>query len=160
MYQLWALLSFVLFCLFYFSVSQHYSPNVRIHVKKITSPVLGREIIKRCGNEGQHPYLDWRGKTTLKFLRASISFIPEVIDIAGDLSNASFIFTQPGQEFVIMAGNGDWEFYFSQGYDNEIHGRCVRKPTLRYIWDKASSTIRRIGSFLLPIAGPELLALL
>ena len=147
----------VLFRLFVF---KHYSPNVRIHVKEITSPVLGREIIKRCGNEGQHPHLDQRGKTTLKFLRASISFIPEVIDIGGDLSNASFIFTQPGGEFVIIAGNGDWEFYFSQGYDNEIYGRCVRKPTLRYIFDKVSSTVRRIGSFLLPIAGPELLALL
>ena len=129
-------------------------------MREITSPVLGREIIKRCGNEGQHPHLDQKGKTTLKFLRASISFIPEVIDVGRDLSNASFIFTQPGGEFVIIAGNGDWEFYFSQSYDNEIYGRCVRKPTLRYIFGKVSSTVRRIGSFLLPIAGPELLALL
>lgn len=129
-------------------------------MKEITSPVLGSELIKRCGNEGQHSRLDEEGKTTLKFLRAAISFVPEVIDVGGDLSNASFIFSQPGREFVLIAGNGDWEFYFSQGSDSGIHGRCVRKPTLRYIWDKASSTIRRIGSFLLPIVGPPLLALM
>ena len=129
-------------------------------MREITSPVLGREIMKRCGNEEQYPHLDQRGRKTLKFLRASISFIAEVIDVGGDLSNVSFIFTQPGGEFGIIAGNGDWEFYFSQGYDNEIYGRCVRKPTVRYIFDKVSSTVRRICSFLLPIAGSELLALL
>ena len=129
-------------------------------MKEITSPILGRELIKRCGNEGHHPYLDEQGKTTLKFLRASISFIPEVIEVGGDLCNASFIFSQPGREFVITSGNGDWEFYFSQGYGDEIYGRCVRKPTLRYIWDNVTSTVRRIGSFLLPIVGPQLLALM
>lgn len=93
-------------------------------------------------------------------MRAAISFIPEVLDVGGDLSNASFIFTQPGREFAIVVGNGGWEFYFSQGYDEEIYGRCVRKPTLRYIWDEVTSTVRRIGSFLFPIMGPQLLALM
>lgn len=129
-------------------------------MNEITSPVLGRELIKRCGNEGQHAHLDEQGKTTLKFLRAAISFIPEVIDAGGDLRNASFIFSQPAREFVLISENGDWEFCFSQGSDGGVYGRCVRKPTLRYIWDQASTTVRRIGSFLLPIVGPPLLALM
>ncbi|XP_078381481.1 uncharacterized protein LOC144664251 [Oculina patagonica] len=113
-------------------MTRQYSQNVRIRVKEITSPVLGSELIKRCGNEGQHSHLDEQGKATLKFLRAAISFIPEVIDAGGDLSNTSFIFAQPGREFVPIAGNGDWEFYFSQGSDDGIYGRCVRKPTVRF----------------------------
>ena len=73
-----------------------------------------------------------------------------------DLNNASFIFAQPGREFVLKAGHGDWEFYFSQSNDGNIYGRCVRKPMLRYIWDEAKKVVR----YLLPIFGPALLALL
>lgn len=50
------------------------------------------------------------------------------------MRNASFIYAQPGNEFVIKAGNGDWEFYFSQSKD-EVSCYCLRKPMYRYLWD-------------------------
>ena len=133
---------------------------MRIPVSKITPIVLGKELVKRCGNEGRHPYLDRGGQATLKFLRAGISFIPIALDAGADLTNASFIFAQPTKEFVIKSGKGDWEFYFYHGYDGDIYGHCVRKPMLRYIWDSAMSTVRSVGSFLIPLVAPGLLALL
>ena len=71
------------------------------HVKKISSTFLGREITKRCGNEGQHNDLEEKDKTTLKFLQAAISYISVATNMGADLSNAAFIFSQPGKEFVI-----------------------------------------------------------
>lgn len=136
---------------------QHYRSDVKIYVREITAPVLGRELIKRCGNEGEHPYLDRMGRTTLRFLRAAISFIPDAQDDGGNMRNAAFILSQPGQEFLIQAGNGDWEFYFAEEADGQIYGRNVRKPFLRYMWDGVKSVVSRIGSFiggLFSIAGP------
>ena len=146
------------------SLFQHYSRsrNVRIYVNQITSPVLGRELVRRCGNEGQHRYLGDTGYTTLRFLRAAISFIPDALDDGANLRNAAFIFAQPGREFLIQAGRGDWEFYFSEDDRGDISGRCVRKPFRRYIWDGCRSIICRVSCAvggLLPIAGPTLLAL-
>ena len=135
---------------------QHYSNDVKIYVYEITAPVLGRELVRRCGNEGQHRYLDATGYTTLRFLRAAISFIPDARDDGGDMRNAAFILSQPGQEFLIQAGNGDWEFYFAEEADGQIYGRCVRKPLVRYMWDGFKSAVCRIGSFvggLFSIAG-------
>lgn len=129
-----------------------------MNVSQITSPVLGREILKRCGNEGQHQYLDNTRYTTLRFLRAAISFIPDALEDGADLGNAVFIFAQPGRQFVIQAGNGDWEYYFSEECNGEIYGRCVRKPLSRYIWDGFKSVVRRIGGWL-PIVGKGLLAI-
>ena len=31
-----------------------------------------------------------------------------------DLSNAAFIFSQPGRDFVIQTGNDDWEIFFDE----------------------------------------------
>ena len=86
-----------------------------------------------CGNEGKHRYLNETGRVTLRFLRAAIDFIPTALRISGDLSNASFLFAHPGNEFVIKAGDGEWEFYFSQRTDGTIHGRCVHMPDRFYI---------------------------
>lgn len=109
----------------------------KTYVQEITPVELGRFLVKTCGNEGQHPYLDEKGKTTLKFLRASIAFIPEAIaEYGANMRNGSFIYAQPGNEFVITAGNGDWEFKFSQSQNpNEISCDCLRKPMWRYLWD-------------------------
>lgn len=141
---------------------KNYSRNVKIFVNEITGPVLGRELVRRCGNEGQHRYLDAAGSTTLRFLRAAISFIPDALDDGADMRNAAFILSQPGREFLIQAGDGDWEFYFAEDQYGQIYGRNVRKPFLRYMWDNAKSIVSRIGSAiggLFSIMGSPLLAL-
>ena len=129
-------------------------------MREITVPRLGQVLVWTCGNEGQHRYLSEAGKATLKFLRAAITFVPFAMDAGADMRNASFLFSQPGREFSIVAGKGDWEFCFSQDYNGDIFGHCVRKPRLRYIWDGVKSAVRRVGSYLLPIVGPPLLALI
>jgi len=131
-------------------------------VKEITGVTLGRELVRRCGNEGRHGYLDAAGYTTLQFLRAAITFVPDALDDGADMCNAAFILLQPGREFLIQSGSGDWEFYFAEDQYGEIYGRNVRKPFLRYVWDGAKSLVRRIGSAiggLFSIAGSSLLAL-
>lgn len=78
------------------------------------------------------------------------------------MCNAAFILSQPGREFLIQSGSGDWEYYFAEDQYGEIYGRNVRKPFLRYMWDGAKSVVRRIGSAiggLFSIAGSSLLAL-
>ena len=84
---------------------------------------------------------DW---TTLRFLRAANSFIPDARDDGADMQNCAFILRQPGREFVIISGNGDWEYDFCEDADGEIYGRCVRKPFLRYVWDGAKSAVVRL----------------
>ena len=90
--------------------------------------------------------------TTLRFLRAAISFIPDAMNDGADMRNAAFILSQPGREFIIQAGSGDWEFYFSVEEDGEIYGRCVCKPFWRYVWDGVKSLVSRIGG-LFSLAG-------
>lgn len=91
--------------------------------------------MRRCGNEGRHPYLDATEKTTLQFLRTAIDFIAKAItEVGANMRNTSFIFAHPGNEFVITSGDGDWEFYFSKPGD-QISVYCVRKPRYRYLWD-------------------------
>lgn len=141
---------------------QDYRRKIRIYVNKITPAALGQELLKQCGNEGRHAYLDATRYTTLRFLRAAISFIPDACDEGADMRNAAFIFAQPGREFVIKAGHGDWEFYFLEDQFGSICGRCVRKPFRHYVWDKTKSVVRCFGSMagkFLSIAGPGLLAL-
>lgn len=128
-------------------------------LSKITVTALGKVLIAECGNEGKHPYLSYEEKVTLQFLRAAISFVPLALDTVADIRNASFLFAQPGREFAIVAGNGDWEFYFSHSQYGDIFGYCVRKPWMQYAWDSIKSTFRRVGSFLFPIFGPALIAL-
>lgn len=141
---------------------KHYSRDVKIFVNEITPAALGRELVRRCGNEGRHRYLDAAGYTTLRFLRAAITFVPDALDDGADMCNAAFILSQPGREFLIQSGSGDWEFYFAEDQYGEIYGRNVRKPLLRYVWDGAKSLVRRIGSAiggLFSIAGSSLRAL-
>lgn len=143
-------------------MTKSYSRDVKIFVNEITPATLGRQVVRRCGNEGQHGYLDAAGYTTLQFLRAAISFVPDALDDGADMRNAAFILSQPGREFLIQSGNGDWEFYFSEDQYGEIYGRNVRKPFLRYLWDGAKSVVCRIGSAiggLLSITGSSLRAL-
>lgn len=129
-------------------MTSDYPEDMIFYVKKISSTFLGREITKRCGNEGQHNNLEEKDKTTLRFLQAAISYISEATDLGADLSNAAFIFSQPGREFVIQAGNGDWEFFFSEDLNNTVHGHCVRKgpkQATRSFWNSCSSPHRTFG---------------
>jgi len=121
--------------------------QVQIRVQEINGRAIGREITRRCGNEGQHRYLNDVDWTTLRFLRAANSFIPDARDDGANMRNCAFILRQPGREFVIISGNGDWEYDFSEDADGEIYGRCVRKPFLRYVWDGTKSLVVRVISF-------------
>ena len=112
------------YLLFYFF--QHFPENVTIKVPSINPVSLGKELLSRCGNEEQWPYNDAVTTTTRKFLQASISYIPLALETGADLSNAAFILSQPGNEFVIRSGNADWEFFFSQDYKGDISGKCLR----------------------------------
>ena len=78
------------------------------------------------------------------------------------MSNAAFIFAQPGREFVIKAGGGDWEYHFSEDESGRIWGRCVRLPLRYYLWDRAMEVVRCFGSAiggLFSIGGSTLRAL-
>ena len=98
-------------------------------------------------------YLDSHDRTTIQFLKAAIHFLPTAMKDGANLKNAVFLFAQAGSEFVVKAGSGDWEYYFSEEYPNQITGKCVRRPWLRFIWDKVSSTVCRIGGTLLSAIG-------
>ena len=126
---------------FYGFKLQHYT---NILVTEINGHIIGREIIKRCGNEGRHPSLGGEDKATLRFLRAANSFIPDAEDDGADMKNAAFILRRPGRGIVLKSGNGDWEYDFCEDSDGEIYGRCIRQPFLRYVYDKATSAVKRI----------------
>ena len=119
----------------------------KIRVNEITGLVIGKEIRKRCGNEGWHLYLDDVDRITLRFLRAANSFIPDAREDGANMRNCAFILRQPGSEFVIISGDGDWEYDFCEGADGEIYGRCQRMPLLRYAWDAAKSAVVRVFTF-------------
>ena len=89
--------------------------------------------------------MDW---ATLRFLRIASSLIPAARDDGANMRNCAFIFRQPGREFLIISGDGDWEYDFCEDVDGEIYGRCVRKPFLRYFWDAAKSSVVRLRSCL------------
>ena len=93
-------------------------------------------------------------RTTLRFLRAAISFIPVARGDDANMRNCSFIFRQPGREFVVISGDGDWEYEFCEDAVGEIKGRCVRKPIQRYVWDGAKAFVdRSLASGALPATG-------
>ncbi|XP_067048238.1 uncharacterized protein [Acropora muricata] len=121
---------------------RHAENYTNILVREINGRTIGREIIKRCGHEGHHPYRE--DKATLRFLRAANSFIPDAEDDGADMKNAVFILRQPGREIVLKSGDGDWEYDFCEDSDGEIYGRCIRKPLLRYVYDKAKGAVVRI----------------
>ncbi|XP_078380972.1 uncharacterized protein LOC144663778 [Oculina patagonica] len=101
-----------------------------IKVNKLNSNVLCGQSIKRFGNEDKHQYLKEEDQTTLKLLEAANHFIPVVMKVGTDLTNAVFIFSQPEKQFAIKAGNGDWEFYFAEDADKKIKGQHVRYGSL------------------------------
>ena len=116
---------------------------------QVTPPVLGQEVIKRCGEEGseKRQQLNNAGKTTLRFLTAAIDFIPMAMDDGADMKNVAFIFAQPGKQYLIKAGKGDWEFYFAQDANTgNVYGRCVHITMAHYIWDMITSVFRRVGA--------------
>jgi len=117
------------------------SYEIRIEVDEINGRAIGKEIRKRCGNEGQHLYLNDVDRTTLRFLRAAHSFIPDAKGDGANMRNCAFILRQPGRERVIISGNGDWEYDFCEEANREIYGRCVRMPFLRYAWDATKSAV-------------------
>ena len=127
---------------FWFVCLQFY--KVRIPVREISGLVIGKEITKRCGNEGYHLSLNEVNKVTLRFLRAANSFIPDARDDGANMRNCAFILRQPGREFVIISGNGDWEYDFCEAADGRIYGRCQRMPLLRFVWDAAKSAVVRV----------------
>ena len=129
---------------FYGFKLQYYT---NILVREINLRTIGREIIKRCGHEGRHAYLEGEDEATLRFLRAAHSFIPDAEDDGADMKNAAFILRIPGREIVLKSGNGDWEYDFCEGSDGEIYGQCIRQPLLRYVYDNAKSAVVRIFNF-------------
>jgi len=118
---------------------KNYSRGNKIFVEGITRVTLGRELIRRCGNEGQHRYLDAAGYTTLRFLRAAIAFVPVALNDGADMSNAAFIFSQPGGDFYIQAGSADWQYYFAEDQNGKIYTRNIRRSFARYWWESAKS---------------------
>lgn len=104
-------------------------------------------MLRRCGDEEEQQNLDEQRKATLKFIKAAISFIPQALDTGADLSNASFILAQPGRDFVVKAGNGDWEFYFTEKEDGKVHGKCVRTGSIwRWIWNPMKGAVCDVAS--------------
>lgn len=132
---------------FFASFYQDYNEDVIIKVRKITPPAIGAEIKRRFGeDEEKWEELAKADSDTLKFLKAAYSFIPEAREAGTDFTNAAFIFAQVGREFVIKAGDGDWEFYFAMKDDGKIRGECVRKGELwRYIWDPVREFVTGLG---------------
>ena len=124
-------------------------------MKKITSIPLGDEV-EKIRNKGR---LSEHDRASIKFLKAAIYFIPMAKEDGADFENAAFILTHPGRQFVVIAGKGDWEYYFSEDNIGDITGRCVRRPWLMYLWNKVTSSFSRIAT-LLSFAGLALKALM
>ena len=114
------------------------------HVREISGVAIGRVIIRRCGNEGEHPYLNERDKATLRFLRAAKSFVPDAENAGADMKNTAFIIRQPGREFCIVAGEATWEFDFCEDRDGDIYVRCVRMSLWRCFWNEAQNLFFRV----------------
>ena len=55
--------------------------------------------------------------------------------------------SQPGREFIIQAGNGDWEFFFSEDAKDVVHGCCIREGRTQFL----SSTLEEYTSYLRPL---------
>ena len=64
-----------------------------------------------------------------------------------------------GENLLLGSGKGDWEYYFSEEGYNNIIGKCVRRPWLRFIWNGITSTVSRLCVPLLSIGAPAALAL-
>ena len=131
-----------------------YPRNAKIIVNKITSLVLGAEVrkVEDRGRPSEHD------RTKIKFLKAAINLLPMAMENGADLRSALFIFSQPGREFTVKAGKGDWEYSFSEDSINSIADKCVRKPWLRFIWNGTTSTGSRVCDPLLSLGSTIALA--
>ena len=99
-------------------------------MKKITAIALVEEVKKKIQNkEG----LSDQDETSIKFLKEAINCIPLANKNRTDFENAAFIFNPPTGHFIVIAGKGDWEYYFSEGDSDNITCKCVCKPCLIYL---------------------------
>ena len=88
-------------------------------MKNITAIALGEEVEKKIPNKER---LSEHDETSIKFLKEAIKFH----------------FNPPSGHFIFIAGKADWEYYFSGGGGNNITCKCVRKPSLMYLWNKGT----------------------
>ena len=126
-------------------------------VREISKVAMGKVEVRRCGNEGSAwrryednaiTYEEYKAiETTRRILRAARSFIPGAQEDEADMRDAAFILSILGRDFVIKAGDGDWEYVFEEDVYGVIYGRCVRQTFPRYIYNKATNTIGRFFSF-------------
>lgn len=130
-----------------------FQSTYRINLKKITPYALGNEVDKIKNGRALHN----QDKTSVQALKAAIDFMPKALEDGADLENAVFLFALAGREFVVQAGSGDWEYYFTGEYPGQITGRCVRKPWLNFIWEKVLSFVTGYSRTLMltidPLAG-------
>ena len=59
--------------------------------------------------------------------------MPLTNENGADFENAAFILNPPAGQFIVIAGKGDQEYYFSEGDSNNITCKCVCKPCLIYL---------------------------
>ena len=103
-------------------------------MKKITAIALREEVEKKQNKER----LSEHDETSIKFLKEAINCIPLANEDGADFENTAFIFNPPAGQFIVKAGKGDWEYYFSEDGSNNITCKCVRKPWLMYLWNKGT----------------------
>ena len=103
-------------------------------MKKITAIALTEEVEKKQNKER----LSEHDETSIKFLKEAINCIPLANEDGADFENAAFIFNPPVRQFIVIAGKGDSEYYFSEDGSNNITCKCVRKPWLMYLWNKGT----------------------
>ncbi|KAL9964563.1 hypothetical protein ACROYT_G028219 [Oculina patagonica] len=115
------------------------------YVTYINGCTLGRLIINKCGNAGNWSSLNYEKAMTLRFLQAAITFVPDASNDGADLSNASFILNVPRSAFVVKAGDGDWEFYFTEDNYGNITGKCTRQPFRHYLWNGVKKAFTCVG---------------
>lgn len=118
-----------------------------IKVKQINPYILG-EMIYNLGKGKASSNLSEFEQTKVKFLKAAIHSISQVLDDGADLENAVFIVALPGLQFALKSGAGDWEYYFSQDDNNKIIRKCTRKPWVYYVWDGIKFTYTIIPQIL------------
>ena len=136
-------------CCHFFSFRQWFSQDFYVRWFKI-SVVSGRiwngnEIASLREVKSSLSEFD---QMKVNFLKAAIHFFPQVSEDGADLGNAAFTFALPGNQFVLISGAGDWEYYFSLDDNNKIIGRCKHKPRQYYVWDGIKFTICRIPEYL------------
>ena len=85
---------------------------------------LGEEVEKIQNKER----LSEHDETNIKFVEEAINCIPLANEDGADFENVAFVFNPPVRQFIVIAGKGDSEYYFSEDGSNNITCKCVRKP--------------------------------